>query len=171
MAKKEYYFQGKSKYSKVLMPDLEYQCWSQPLYLTQESYEQFMKLKEPTGEIAGIMNEVKKEEDGYFVNFRRPMTKTYQGKLQSFAPPVVVDKDGKPWEGRNLIGNGSDLTVKVEWYPFTSPFTKKKGSAIRLVSVRVDNLVPYEAKKDYSDIEVQAVKGLDTKPAVSQNYF
>lgn len=168
--KREYhYFQGKSMYSKILKPDLEYRNWNQPVILTPKSYEDFMKLKEPRdegdGKRAGILTECKKTEDGYMVTFKRPMEKTYGGKSQAFAPPVVLNADGTPWESGKLIGNGSDVTVKVELYGYTQPVTKKKGSAIRMESVRVDNLVPYEMKKDFSDVELQQASGLSEQPA------
>lgn len=161
-----HYFQGKSKFSRVLRPDLEYRNWTQTLILTPKSYEDFMKLKEPKGDRAGVLTECKKTEDGYVVTFKRPMEKTYQGKSQAFPPPLVLDADGQPWQENRLIGNGSDLTVKVELYGYTAPVTKKKGSAIRMVSVRVDNLIPYEMKKDFSDVELQQAAGLAEQPKV-----
>lgn len=165
MAKEVYYFQGKCKYPKLIKPDLEYRCWSIQTMLTQKSYEDFMKLKEETDTRVGILNEVKKDDDGYWVNFKRAMSKTFKGKEQLFTPPIILAADGTPWPEGTMIGNGSDVTVKVEFYTFQPPFKKKRGSAIRMESVRVDHLVPYEIKKDFSEVQLQQVSGLAEQPA------
>jgi hypothetical protein len=166
MAKHAYYFQGKCKYPKLVNPDIEYRCWSVQTCLTKKSYEDFMKLKDGSDTVEGILNNVKLGEDGeYWVTFKRPMEKTYKGKSQLFTPPKLLNADGTPFPPSTMIGNGSDITVKVEWYTFQPPFKKKKGSAIRMESVRVDNLVPYEMKKDFSQVELQQVEGLLDQPA------
>lgn len=153
-----YNFQGKASWAKLITPDIEFKNWNVKLHLTPESYNQFMKLREDDGNIGGILNEVKKDEDGYFVILRRPMEKW--GTL--LPPPVITDKDGNPWRGES-IGNGSDITVKVECYKYKKPFNKGQGRAIRLVAVRVDNLVVYE-KKDMTGQQLHAVAGLDAAP-------
>lgn len=162
---KYYYFTGKSFMSRILKPDVEYNCWSQPLYLNPESYDLFMKLKEGTSECEGILNEVKQKEDGYLVNFRRPLVKKFKGQEQALTPPIILDKDGLPWQENCLIGNGSDITVKTEWYTYTLKYKKNmKGSAIRLVGARIDNLIPYEMNRDFSDEEKKMTEGLPEQP-------
>lgn len=55
-----------------------------------------------------------------------------------FGPPKVVDADGKTWNEETLIGNGSDITVKI------NVWRGDKATKIRWDGVRVDSLVEYE---------------------------
>jgi hypothetical protein len=163
MAYTEYeYFQGKAHWAKLNTPDLQFNNWNVKVYLTPDSYDKFMKLREPKGGVDGILNEVRQEEDGYSVVFRRPCSKTWLGKETLLPPPIVVDKDGNPFSGG--IGNGSDITVKCERYTYNKPFKKGKGTAIRMMGVRIDNLVPYERKDLTKDQEIQ-IKGIDEQKA------
>lgn len=162
-----YYFQGKASWAKLVAPDLEFKNWNVKVHLTPESYNDFMKLKEPQGDIAGILNEVKQDDDGYFVVFKRPTEKEYKqanGKkeIKLFLPPEILDAEGQPIRGVS-IGNGSDITVKVECYRYTKPFKQGRGRAIRMVSVRVDNLVEYN-RKDFTPEQSEMVQGLETQP-------
>lgn len=56
--------------------------------------------------------------------------------------PKVVDAEGNPWDEEVLIGNGSDITVKLDVWIGT------KAKKVRWEGVRVDNLVPYEPQDD-----------------------
>lgn len=161
------YFRGKGKWIRILKPDVEYNCWNLSLYLDQPSIETFMQLKEPRGNEEGILNELKTDEGTgeLYVVLRRPVTKEFKGKVTAFRPPIVVDKENKPWLPHIGIGNGSDLTVKVERYGYNKRMGKGgRGSAIRLVSVRVEELVPFEMKKDFTEEELKAVDGLLQQP-------
>lgn len=57
-------------------------------------------------------------------------------------PPEVIDSDNNPWNRDVLIGNGSDVTVKLDVWE------GKKAKKIRWEGLRVDNLVEYEAPED-----------------------
>jgi hypothetical protein len=161
MAKFEF-LQGKCMWARLNDPDVEYNTWSVRLYLTPDSYNKVMKLKEGTAGVDGILNEVKKDDEGYFITLRRPLTKEWGGKRQQLTPPILVDKDNQPFI--DYIGNGSDITAKVTVYEYTKPFKKGKGTAIRLEAVKVDNLVPYK-KEQMSSFAQEAVKGLsEVKP-------
>lgn len=61
-------------------------------------------------------------------------------------PPTILDKNNDPWPEGTLIGNGSVVTVKVN--------VSKRGSRnfLRLESVRVEDLVPYEGPEDVEKI-------------------
>lgn len=163
-----YYFQGKASWANRLFEaDTDYGQWSVKLHFTPKSHEDFLKLKEPDGEWAGILNEVKKDEDGYFHQFRRPVRKEFRDKNNKhqeieFDPPIVLDSEGRAWDQRVPIGNGSDITVKVELYRYS--YKGKKGRAIRLVSVKVDNLVPLEIDKDFSPRQKKQIEGLAEQP-------
>lgn len=156
------FLSGKAKWARLVQPDLKYKVWSVVLYLNTESYEKIMALKETKGETQGILNVIKKDEDGYYCTLKRPTERSYQGQLRGMNPPVVVSADGKTMFTEN-IGNGSDITCKLEYYKYKKP-TGGRGSAIRLFSVRVDNLVPYETKKDFNEEQTQAVSGLLEQP-------
>ena len=60
----------------------------------------------------------------------------------TFAPPIVFDSEGKVLSNV-IIGDGSDLTVKCQVYPYGGKGGIAKGIGARLESVRIDNLVPY----------------------------
>jgi hypothetical protein len=52
-------------------------------------------------------------------------------------PPKVVDTDNQEWDPEVLIGNGSDITVKLNVWKGT------KATKVRWEGVRVDSLVEY----------------------------
>lgn len=110
----------------------------------------------------GLKNVIKKDDDGYYVSFTRPVTKEYKsGKIQSFTPVEVFDKDGQPFDGS--VGNGSDATLKIEVYEHDTP-GGGKAKAARWVSARIDNLVPYEVEKDGFPEQKAALEGLKEQP-------
>ena len=139
----DYYFKGKgSFFNNLLKGDTEYKNWNIKCNMIPESAELFRSLQQRQGEVDGILNELKEHEDGPYHNFKRPFFKDFGKGEVPMLPPEVVDKDGNPWDRNIGIGNGSDITVKVECYPFTNRRTRKRGRAIRLAAVRIDNLVP-----------------------------
>jgi hypothetical protein len=110
----------------------------------------------------GLKNQLKKDEDGYFVNFSRPVTKTFDtGKIITFTPVEVFDKEGNPYYG--TVGNGSDATLKIEVYEHKTP---GGGTAVaaRWVSARIDNLVPFNPGTDLTAREAEAAQGLNEQP-------
>src|SRR6266516_1728248 len=98
-----------------------------------------------------------------FVYFNRPIDKlTKTGKRIGYAPPEILDKDGSPLKN-TLIGNGSDVTIKLEVYSHGTP-GGGKAKAARLLSVRVDNLVVFVKDESFSPDQQRAVKGLEDQP-------
>lgn len=159
------YLQGKAKWAKLVQPDTKYgSAWSVVLYLTPESYAEVMKLKETTPKQKGIMNVIKKDEEGYNMTLKRPTSKEMKGKIVGFAPPEILEADGTSPLRNALIGNGSDITCKVQVYTYPDRLTGGKGTAIRLESVRVDNLIPFEMKRDFDDEQTRQTKGLAEAP-------
>jgi len=167
MAKiEEIYVKGKSKWMNHNRLD-KYGRWSHVLYPDTESLEKIRELQ-----AEGVKNQIKKDEDGYFIRFTRPpeMDKFLPGigkKKVALEPPKVVDKDNHPIE--NLVGNGSDVTTKLEVYEHGTPpppgGTKPgKAKAIRWMATRVDNLVPYSPNRDMTKSESEMVKGLSDQP-------
>src|SRR5690349_20223055 len=108
MATEFVFFKGKSKWARLVQPDLKYKCWSVVLYPDAETYNQIMDLKETKGDVQGILNVVKKDEDGYNITLKRPTERQYQGQVRGMQPPVILAADGKSLFTDN-IGNGSDI--------------------------------------------------------------
>lgn len=165
MAKREnVFFSGKGAFFQQLMRgDPEYGNWVVRLHFNPESYNLFMKLKETKGETEGIMNEVKKDEEGYFHFFKRPFVKDFGKGEERLAPPVITDAEGKLWDMDKYIGNGSDITVGCELYTYRNRRTKGRGTAIRMASVRIDNFLPY-TRADLSEGEQKQIRGMDEQP-------
>jgi len=57
-------------------------------------------------------------------------------------PPEVIDSEGDPWNEEVLIGNGSEVTVKLDVWIGT------KAKKIRWEGMRVDELVSYELQDE-----------------------
>lgn len=160
------YMQGKGKWVRVHQLN-KYGKWSLDFYPNEQDLDKMKSLKEGLA----IKNDLKKDDDGYFMTFsREPSKKAKNGKILNFGPPEVLDGKHKLAEGKYLpfqegvlIGNGSDITLKLEVYTWTSE-AYGKGRAARLASVRVDNLVPFTPDKDFNDDQKKLVAGLDEQP-------
>jgi hypothetical protein len=166
MAKvEEIYIKGKLKWFSANRLD-KFGKWSTIVYPDTESLEKIRELQ-----AEGVKNTIKKDEDGYFVRFTRPPTidKFIHGigkQKVALEAPKVVGKDGIPIE--ELIGNGSDGTLKIEVYEHGTPpapgsSKPGKAKAVRWMAARIDNLVPYTpASRTPSD--QKALSGLDEQP-------
>lgn len=162
MAQKEFvYLQGKAKWARLTVPD-QYGHWSIVLYPNAESKAKIQDLIS-----RGLKNNLKKDEDGEYMTFRRPTSKDIRGKVVGFAPPEVIQGDGVTPLREALVGNGSDVTVKVEVYGFK----RFPGVAARLQAVRVDTLVPYSGDRDFTDDQKDLVKGLPEQPEQKEELF
>ena len=156
------YLRGKTKWFRAQQPN-KYGKWSHDIYLTEESLETFRELQMSENGIEGIKNDIKKDEDGFYVTLSRPTRRTYAGKDTPFNPPQVLDSKGAPYLG--TVGNGSDVTTKVEVYTYNVPMTKGvKGTAIRWDSSRIDNLVEFVPDRDYFAVEEKQVAALRKQP-------
>jgi hypothetical protein len=127
MASNYYFLTGKAKWAKLFKPDEKYKNWQIQVYLDDESMKTFAE--------SGMTMQKKQDDDGTFVTFRRPEAKVIRDELVKFDPPTVLDSDGNKLE--QLVGNGSDVTVKVIVYD------TMKGKGHRLEAVKVNKLVPY----------------------------
>lgn len=150
------HLQGKVSWLKAIKPDAQYDCWSVQLHPNPDSLELLRDLQ-----TRGIKNMMKKDEDGYYMNFKRPVSKVYQGKIKTFAPPVITDKDGNPWE--KPVGNGSDATLQIEAYEHGTP-GGGKATALRWVGARIDNLIPFDNSTDYPEADQAVVDKLKDQP-------
>jgi len=156
MANTEYIFlSGKAKWIRVNEPN-KYGKWSLDLYMDQENLEKIRELKKK-----GLMNKIKMDDDGEFVTLSRPTSVQWiKGDTKQLLPPIVLDKNGTP-AGRVAIGNGSDLTCKMEVYGFGPKEARK--IAMRLVAIRIDNLIKFEGK-DFTPEESKKVEGFAQQP-------
>jgi len=148
-------FQGKAHWNSFPGMD-KYGKWSIKLYLDKPSVDKFRDLQAEHG----ILTRLQKDDEGYYTNLGRYQKKVYGIREIIFNPPVVVERDDKtPFQGK--IGHGSDVTITCELYPYTIPASGgKKGRALRLEAVRVDNLVPYDAQEHSTDREAKQLSGL-----------
>lgn len=92
-------------------------------------------------EAAKLQQKQKKDDEGISISLKRRVDKPWalkKGEAKEFAPPVVTDKDGRPWPTDKMLGNGSEVTAKVEVYT-----TKGGLVGARLEAVRVDAWVEY----------------------------
>lgn len=159
MDKKYLFLQGKAKWVRHTLPD-PWGNWKLDLYMTPESLETFKKVQAELG----LLNRLKQDEDGEFGTFKRPIEKQRRdGKKFGFAPPEVLQADGKTPLRDTLVGNGSDVTAKIELYQYNKP-GGGKGWATRWAALRVDNLVPFDGHRDFDGDAQKQVEGLDTAP-------
>ena len=155
MATVEVFLKGKLKWVQTQQPD-QFGNWKATLYPDQESLEIIRNLQ-----AKGLKNVLGKDEDGYHVTFRRPQNKKVRGEIRGFSAPVVLRADGSICT--ELVGNGSDGYVKVEVYDYKPP-VGQSAKAARLVSLRIDNLVPFE-KDSLNKTQAREALGLpEQKP-------
>jgi hypothetical protein len=159
------YVSGKAKWAHLVRPKQwsdETPAWEITLYPNQESYAKILELKEPPS----IKNVLKKDDDGYFIKFKRVTElKKKDGRRIGLEPPFVVKDDGMTPLTETLVGNGSDVTCKLEVYRHRGPEGPRSGRAARLVGVRVDNLVPFNVTRDLTDREAKMQEGVKDQPA------
>jgi hypothetical protein len=154
------YIQGKTKWFRPDKPDHQFPPprWSHVIYPNAASLDIIRGLQ-----ARGLKNVLKKDDDGYYMTFSRKTERSVKGKLMGMQPPAVFEADGTtPFKG-GLVGNGSDVTTKLQVYEHSTP-SGNKAVAARWESTRIDHLIPYEAKRDFTEVEAQAAKGLDIQP-------
>lgn len=167
MATEFVYLQGKCKWFRPHQLN-DWGKWSHVIYPNAESLEKIRELQ-----AEGVKNVIKKDDDGYFVSVGRPADikkKTPSGmKIVGMKPPEVIGTDGSPLVGI-AVGNGSDITTKCEVYSHSTP-GGGKAKAMRWLSTRIDNLIPFTPDKDFDDVQIRAVKNLADQPEPKQDIF
>lgn len=158
MASREEFFTGKCKWAYLNKPDPKFNSYSLMLYPDAESLDKINKLK--TGKPA-ILNELRKDEDGYFMKFKRDAQKMIRGVLTPFSSPIVTKADGTVMPDP-MLGNGSDVTIGCDIYTYR----KGEGLAVRLKTVRVNNLVPF-TPKSMDEEQKKQFGGMGAQPTVS----
>ena len=159
---REIYITGKVAWVKANQLN-KFGKWSVQIHPIPADVDRIRELQ-----VEGLKNVMKKDEDGYFVNFSREPTKMILGALRNFPPPIVLDGKKKKEDGtfeplQENIGNGSDGIIKLEVYGHGTP---NGGSSIaaRWESIRVDNLVPYEPVRDFTTDEKEQIGALPNQP-------
>ena len=160
MAQPHYlYLQGKAKWVRTTAPD-PWGNWKMDLYFNPESKSKWNQAKEEFG----LLNNTRTDADGDFITLKRPMEKKRRdGRTFGFAPPEVLQSDGTTPLRDTLVGNGSDVTAKVSIYQYNKP-GGGKGHAARWEAIRVDNLIPYDGKRDFDGDAQKQVGGLSEQP-------
>lgn len=155
------YVKGKVSWVKYVTPDQMYNKWSVTLHPDEESIKAIQSLQMDRG----IKNQFKKDEDGYYIQFSRPIErkgKSKDGRTISIpmSPPVVLDEKGQPMENVP-IGNGSDATIKLEIYSHPTP-SGGRAHAARWAAMKLDNLIPFNKDTDFPNAEMkEQAEGLD----------
>jgi hypothetical protein len=166
MATEYVFLTGKLKWVRVNSLN-QWNKWSAVIYPNQEGVE---KLRELQAE--GMKNIIKKDDDGWFCTFTRPNTmRRRDGTVIGLAPPLLLDgtkqlPDGAgflPMNPDTGIGNGSDGVMKLEVYSHGTP-GGGKAKAARLFSIRIDNLIPFEPKRDFTVNEEGQARNFDEQP-------
>lgn len=148
---------GKVSWVKGITPN-QWDKWALTLHPDAESLEKIRDLQ-----AEGVKNVIKKDEDGYYVQFSRPiMIQLRNGQKTPLAPPEITHKDGTPMEGVP-IGNGSDGIVKLEVYQHPTP-NGGRAKAARWASLRIDNLIPFNKDEDYPEDRKKLAEGLAEQP-------
>lgn len=172
MATDNVYLQGKAKWVRVATPDM-YGKYAMVLYPNEESLDKIKKLKEIRTvngkQYEGLKNKLKRDEDGDYMSFSCPSEKIIRGARRLYAAPMILDENNLPIHIG--VGNGSEVTIKLEVYTYNPPASKMGGSAARLISVRVDKLVPYDPKITDNIRDPKEVRGFNKVPAEQHPSF
>jgi hypothetical protein len=150
------YITGKCKWARTFNPDPTYNKWSITIWPANNA--ELTKIHDLKAK--GIRNELKKDDEGYYMTFSRPLKiQLRNGGVKAMTAPITLDKDGKALT--ELVGDGSDVTVKLDTYGGKGDYGKY--FAARLDSIRVNNLIPYT--KESMDEESKArVAPLEEQP-------
>lgn len=128
---------GKCKWCFTKKLD-QYDAWSVVLYPDKDSLVIVNQLIKD-----GIKNQLKRDEDGDYIKFKRdPNKKGKDGRIIQYGPPEAIMADGTVCN--EIIGDGSDVTVRLEVYGGKAPFGAGNYLAARFGGVKVQNLVPYK---------------------------
>jgi len=156
MPNKEEFLQGKVKWCNTKHLG-KFNKWGITLYPDAPSLQKVNKLIEE-----GIKNELKKDEDGYYISFSRPPEiKRKDGYKSALGPPSVIDKEGHAFDGN--IGPGSDVGVKLETYSGPTPGGGRYKAA-RFSGLKIYNLVPMNPAESPDPRERDRVSGFDKQP-------
>lgn len=135
------YLIGTAKWTKKNEPD-KYGKYSVCLYMNDSSWEAYKN--------SGLQLKEREDEDGKFIQFSRSHEKVWNNETVVLGPPkVLIRDDDKYVPFDEDIGNGSLVTLKINVY------NTKRGPGHTLEVISVENLVPYESKKNISQDNIE----------------
>lgn len=129
---------GKARWAFTRKLD-QFGDWSIVLYPNPESLVTIQGLVKD-----GIKNVLKKDEvtNEYYMKFKRaPQKEKRDGTVFQLEPPESLNADGTVCS--EIIGDGSDVSIRLEVYGGKAPFGGGNYLAARFGGVKVQNLVPY----------------------------
>lgn len=154
----EVFLKGKFKHMNHLRPNPRYpDKWNTVLYPDEESIQKIKELKKQ-----GVMNQLKMDDDGWHINFSRPLERRWSGQIEAMEKPKVIFKDETPCEV--AVGNGSDGIMSLEVYSHKTDRAGEYKKAARWKGARIDNFIPFNPQTDYSEAERAELKSLREEP-------
>lgn len=136
--------QGKARWVKILGkpidgydPGEKNKQWEFEVETDDQNRPKFVELE--------IEDKLKTDKDN--VEFFKFVKKAYNKDGEANKPIRVVGPDGKDWDRKVLIGNGSTLNVKFNVQDWE--FGKKQGKRISILAVQVWEHVPYEGGEQF----------------------
>lgn len=154
----EVFLKGKFKHMHHLRPNPRYpDKWNTLLYPDEESIQKIKDLKKQ-----GVQNQLKMDDDGWHINFSRPLERKWSGQVEAMEKPKVIFKDGTPCEVS--VGNGSDGVISLEVYSHKTDRPGEYKKAARWKGARLDNFIPFNPQTDYSEAEKAELKSLREEP-------
>lgn len=159
------YLEGMFKYTRHITPEVDLDGkanWNVTFYPKPASLETIQKWVSE-----GLKNKIKKDDDGYFIKFRRDVIKEFKGgRKRAFEPPEVIDANNQPVDV--MVGNGSTGILKLETYIHPTPYGGTARAA-RFAGIKLETLVPFDARTDYvpDSPEERLVRGMPDKPTQS----
>tara|TARA_R110000822_G_scaffold1244_8_gene5580 strand:+ start:1824 stop:2324 length:501 start_codon:yes stop_codon:yes gene_type:complete len=123
---------GVAHWAQLVEPNTTFEpVWSLDLVLTPETLA--------IVQAEGLNVKNKGDDRGDFVSLKRKVLKKDGSKKDA---PSVTDSKLNTWNGNTLIGNGSEVNVKIQCFDYT--YAGKSGRSADLVAVQVVNLVEYK---------------------------
>ncbi len=161
------YVKGKVKWFRPNALDTNYDppTWSYIHYPVAEDLDVLRDLQSQ-----GMKNVIKKDEDGWFVRFKRPayiIRYVNRNPVQvPLGAPKILTKDGGDFDPNTSVGNGSDVTTKLEVRSHSVPNSPNKAKAVRWDSSKINHLVEFDRNADLKADEEKLRDLIDQPPPV-----
>ena len=143
---------GKIKYARGLQTAKLFDTdeppkWTCVLYPDADSVDTIRNMQDN-----GLMNKLKKDDDGYHITLSRPEWKVYKGVRKEFSPPYCRMRDGAGVAPNN-VGNGSDVEATLETYKWKQRGGQRFNVAMRLNGIDIKELVEFIPEKQEANSE------------------
>ena len=133
---------GKFKWAKVVKPEMfaDRETWSVCVYPDPEEMDKVFALQK-----AGVKNQIKKDDDGYFIKYSKPTTIKTKAGVRAQTAPTAFHKGNS---FTDIIPNGSSGTVVLDTYSHKVP-TGGTAKAARLSSISIDELAEMPPRDNF----------------------